>query len=311
MTTQTLFREYIWLVNTIRRARKITFADLQEKWLDTEMSEGVELARATFNRHKDAIEDIFGILIECDRRDGYKYYIGNDRVLREDTVQNWMLSTLTVNQIVSESLSLQKRIMLEQVPYESGYLETVIEAMKKSRKLNVTYLRYGSSEGKELLLEPYCIKLFKRRWYLIAHFHRPANENHPDIDYVGNFSFDRMEDLTVSEETFRMDPDFSAEKYFRDYWGVMVSSEIKLERIIIRAYNNERYYMEDLPLHESQREIAEGENYTDYELRLHPTMDFCGHLLSRSSQIKILSPEWLAKKIKQMHLDAAARYQED
>ena len=59
MTVSSLFKEYIWLVNTIKRARRITFAEIQEKWLDTEMSGGVEFARSTFNRHKDAIQDIF------------------------------------------------------------------------------------------------------------------------------------------------------------------------------------------------------------------------------------------------------------
>ena len=52
------FQEYIWLVNTIYKARRITFAEIQKKWLDSELSEGVELARATFNRHKDAVGDI-------------------------------------------------------------------------------------------------------------------------------------------------------------------------------------------------------------------------------------------------------------
>jgi hypothetical protein len=45
------FKEYIWLVNTIRRAGKISLAEINEKWLRTEMSEGIELARSTFNRH--------------------------------------------------------------------------------------------------------------------------------------------------------------------------------------------------------------------------------------------------------------------
>ena len=67
MTTPTLFKEYIWLVNTIYQARKITLNDINQKWMKTEMSGGVELARSTFNRHKAAIEDIFGIYIECDR----------------------------------------------------------------------------------------------------------------------------------------------------------------------------------------------------------------------------------------------------
>lgn len=68
MRTQAKFKEYIWLVNTINKARAISFADIQKKWLETDMSEGIELARSTFNRHKDAIEDIFGIYIECNRK---------------------------------------------------------------------------------------------------------------------------------------------------------------------------------------------------------------------------------------------------
>ena len=57
MTIPAKFKEYIWLVNTIRKARRISFAEIQEKWLDTDMSEGVELARSTFACHKDAIEE--------------------------------------------------------------------------------------------------------------------------------------------------------------------------------------------------------------------------------------------------------------
>lgn len=64
------------------------------------MSGGVEFARSTFNRHKDAIQDIFGIYIECDRKDGYKYYIGNENVLQEDSVQNWIISTMSVYNIM-------------------------------------------------------------------------------------------------------------------------------------------------------------------------------------------------------------------
>ena len=57
MTTPTLFKEYIWQVNTIYQARNITLNDINKKWLKTKMSGGVELARSTFNRHKVAIED--------------------------------------------------------------------------------------------------------------------------------------------------------------------------------------------------------------------------------------------------------------
>ena len=51
MTTYTKFKEYIWLVNTIYHARAITFAEINERWPKTNMSEGVEMAR-TILRHK-------------------------------------------------------------------------------------------------------------------------------------------------------------------------------------------------------------------------------------------------------------------
>ena len=62
MTTPTLFKEYIWLVNTINHSGNITLNDINKKWLKTEMSGGVELARSTFNRHKVAIADILGLV---------------------------------------------------------------------------------------------------------------------------------------------------------------------------------------------------------------------------------------------------------
>ena len=74
-----LFKEYIWLIETINRYGKITFAELNELWKRKEESTGAEFSRTTFNHHRDAILDMFGLIIECDRRDGYRYYIYNYR----------------------------------------------------------------------------------------------------------------------------------------------------------------------------------------------------------------------------------------
>lgn len=307
-TVSNKFKEYIWLVNTIRKAHGITFSEIQEKWLDTEMSYGVELARSTFNRHKDAIEDIFGIYIECDVKRGYKYYIGNESVLQNDSVQNWMLSTLSVNQIVSENLSVQKRIMLEPVPCED-YLEQVIEAMKRNVRVKVLYRRYGTAQSKTLCFEPYCIKLFKQRWYVLGHFHRDATPEKEELDYFGMFSFDRISEMILTDEHFEIDKDFDAKEFFKDCWGVVANDDTEPQRIVIRAFDNERYYLRDLPLHHSQKAIAEGEDYIDYELWMRPTYDFSGHILSRGSQLQVLEPQWLVDEIYEMLMDAVGRYE--
>lgn len=308
MNIPTKFKEYIWLVNTIYKARKITLAEINERWLETEMSEGVELARATFNRHKDAIEDIFGIYIECDKKNGYKYYIGNEHVLREDTVQNWMLSTLSVGNVISEGLSLQDRILLETASSGGEYLPQVIEAMKKSVRVKVSYQRYGADEPKTLDFEPYCIKLFNKRWYILAHFHRDATEDREADDYFGMFAFDRIKELELTNVKFKIDPDFDATAYFSENFGVLVHDGTPKERIVIRAFGQERYYLQDLPIHHSQRIIEEGEDYADFELNLRPTIDLTRHLLGLGNTVQVLTPDWLADEVHDMHLDAAMLY---
>ena len=57
-----------------------------------------------------------------------------------------------------------------------------------------------------------------------------------------------------------------------------------------------------------QKLVNEGEDYADYEYYLSPTLDFFGYLLSRGSYIKVLEPRWVAEKVKDMHLEAAKRY---
>ncbi len=288
MKTSAKFKEYIWLVNTIRKAGRISFAELQKKWLDTEMSEGVELARATFNRHKDAIEDIFGIYIECDRQDGYSYYIGNEDVLTEESVQNWMLSTLSVSNDVGESLSLQDRILLESIPSEYGRLGEIMEAMKKRVCLKMTYKKYGNADPKVVTLEPYCIKLFKRRWYVFGKLREGSADGYDFRIY----SFDRIKDIELTRKRYDLPDDFSARELFKDYYGILLTHDTEAERIVVRAYGNERFYVRDLPMHHSQREIGEGEGYADFELTMHATSDFCSHVLSRSNQLQVLEPEW-------------------
>lgn len=301
------FREYIWLLNTIRKASRITFEKIQEKWLDTELSGGVDLAKSTFHRHRDAIADIFGIYIECDKKNGYKYYIGNDSVLCDDTVQNWMLNTLTVNNVVSESLAIQDRILLESIPADD-YLQTVIDAMKSKVRIAVKYRKYGADELSSVEFEPYCIKLSGRRWYILGHFHRDATSDKEERDYFAVYSFDRIIEIRKTNINFEVNPDFDAKAFFDECYGVVVGDGTPVKHIVIRAYGNQRYYLRDLPLHATQKEIAQGQDYADFSLDIRPTADFVGHLMSLGKYVKVLKPLSLIDDIRQKLQEAADQY---
>ena len=299
MTVPILFREYIWLVNTIYKARKISLSEINDKWIETDFSGGLEFSRTTFHRHKIAIEEMFGIYIDCDRKNGFKYYIGNEYVLQENSVQNWMLSTLSVSSLLAESMSLNERILLEHVPSGGEKLKMVIIAMKESKKISITYRRYGGHAVRTFDLEPYCVKLFGQRWYMLGRF---ADRG------MATFSLDRMLEIKIINEKFKFDEDFDAASYFSDCFGVMLDENLKPERVKIRAYGYEPYYLRDLPLHHSQREIQSTEEYCDFELKLKLTSDFKAKLLSRGEWVEILEPKALAEEIIEWHQKAINRY---
>ncbi len=303
MKAYALFQEYIWLVNTIHRFGRLTLEEINRRWLETDLSEGIPIARSTFNRHRDAILDMFGIIIECDKKDGFRYYIFNEEVLEEDTIQNWMLSTLSVNSILSESKAVQKRILLESIPSDGDNLHKFIDAMKRSVRVKVDYRRYGADAAKsEWKLDPYFVKLFNKRWYALVKF--------PDPDAtLFTLAFDRIISLEVTEDKYEYDRDFDPAGWFRNCYGIVRDPEVPVTRVVIRAFGREVNYMRDLPFHHSQKEIATTEEYSDFELTLSPTADFFSPLLSRGAAIKVLEPESLANDIKTMHQAALDLYQ--
>lgn len=302
MKAYSIFQEYIWLVGTIQRYGKLSLEEINRHWLKTEMSGGVAIPRTTFNRHRDAIVDMLGIIIDCDKKDKYRYYIANEEVLHEDTIQNWMLSTLSVNNLLAENRGVHDRILLERIPSDGEALHRFIEAMKHSARIIVKYRRYGSEDCSTMYVDPYFVKLTNRRWYAVV--------KHPDAE--GNcftLAFDRMLLLELTGEKFEYDKEFDPARWFKDCYGIVNNHDVPVERVVIRAFGREAYYMKDLPLHHSQREIERGEGYTDFELTLRPTADFFTPLLSRGSAIKVMEPQWVADEVARMHREAAGLYE--
>ena len=303
MKSYALFQQYIWLVNTIHRYRRLTLEEINRHWMETDMSEGLPIARSTFNRHRDAILDMFGVIIECDRKDGFRYYIYNAEVLDEDSIQNWMLSTLSVGSMLSESRGVHDRILLERIPSEGENLHKIIEAMKRSLRIEVCYRKYGSAETiSTMILEPYFVKLFNKRWYVLVKFSDPDG-------LLFLLALDRIESLTLTDQRFEYDKDFDPSGWFRDCYGIVRDSEVPVEKVVIRAFGKAANYLRDLPLHHSQKETAAEEGHSDFELTLSPTADFWTPLVAKGPAIKVLHPQWLADEIRRMHLEAVKLYE--
>ncbi len=288
--------KYVWLVETLYRAKKITLKEINRKWTETELSEGEEIPRRTFHTWKNAVEEMFGLVILCDKSDGDRYYIENREDLEGDGLQRWLLSTMSVNNTLLENKSLKDRILLEIIPSGQDHLSVVTEAMRKNRLLEITYKGFWSENEHTFPVAPYCVKLFRQRWYMVG--------NSVYEDKIRIYSLDRVLEARLSEETFKYPKKFNPENYFKGCFGIIRDEECPIETVKLKVSADQANYLRSLPLHTSQEEVECNDDYSIFTLQIRPTFDFQQELLWNGDALEVLEPVWLRKgmaaKIKQM-----------
>ena len=300
----TQLQKYTWLIETIRRAGKISHRDLSDKWERcTDLSDCKPLHRATFNRWRDAIFSQFGIIIDCQRVGGYLYFIANPEDIDEDELKKWMLDSFAVGNLIGENLSLKDRIVVDQIPSGRDHLTTILEAMKQNCVVNIEYKAFVYSRSFKIPVEPYCVKLHDNRWYMLGH--------NLSKDTIRLYGLDRIESVEITDKEYRLPKGFSASEFFYNYFGIVADARIKPERIVLRADKNHTPYLKSLPLHHSQRLIEDNGEYADFELYLAPTYDFVMKLLQVGAMIEVISPLSLRKTMKGWISDMNELYKND
>ena len=287
--SKNLINKYVWLVNTIYQAKKISLKEINRRWVETDLSGGEEIPRRTFDNWKNAAEELFGLVIMCDKHDGDRYYIENRDDMDEGGFQRWLLSTISVNNTLIENKSLSDRILLENIPSGQDYLATIMEAMKKSRLLEVTYKSYWSDREHAFPIAPYCVKLFRQRWYVVG--------NSVYEDKIRIYALDRFLEVNITDEPFKYPKKFKPENYFKECFGIIHDDDYSLETVKLKVDSGQANYLRSLPMHPTQKEVERNDEYSIFTLCLRPTFDFQQELLWNGDALEVLEPLWLRKEI--------------
>lgn len=287
--TKELIRKYIWLIDTVNQAGStgITFKDIRSKWERNDLlSGGIQYPKRSFHNHVTAIRELFGIEIACNKNTN-SYYIANSRELKDSSgFKGWLLDALSLNNQLEESSQLKDRILLEENPSGRELLPTILEAMRDNKMLTFSYKPYWVEDDHISNLyhvEPYALKVFKRRWYLLGKYGDSP---------LKVYALDRILDIDIEFESFTLPADFDAESFFSSCFGIIVSDKdpqtIKLK---VDAFQSN--YLRSLPLHPSQKETERTEEYSVFTFFLRPTFDFVQELLTLRETAEVLAPKEL------------------
>ena len=160
----------------------------------------------------------------------------------------------------------------------------------------MTYKSFWRDEANTFEIEPYCLKAFKQRWYLVG--------RSPYYDKIMIYALDRVHQLELTERSFEYPEDFKAEDYFDDCFGIIADQNYDVETVKLKVSAGQANYLRSLTLHQTQKEIERTDEYSIFTVKLRPTFDFQQEILSMGSDIEVLSPKWFredtAERVKAM-----------
>ncbi len=310
-------RRHIWILSELYQNPKgLTYKEFEERWKRSSQNVlETSLPKRTFQDCLRAIEETFDIDISSDARNGYRYRIVQRDWLENDRVKDWLLSAFAVNGLLQDSRGLRERVMYEDIPSGNDYLLEVLKAMRENHVLAMTYQDYFDKEPRDILLEPYCVRVFRQRWYVVGVMeNEPKGEEPTELTNQGHirrYALDRVVKLESTDVTFKMPRDFSVSDYFADAFGIIVEpEEYDIETIRMKVYdiNHRREYLRSLPLHESQKEVERHKDYSVFELRIAPTYDFIKEILSMGGEVEVISPEYVRQEVEHRAEELLARY---
>lgn len=283
-----LLNKYVWLLQIFINAgiNGLSLEEILDKW---ESKWGGEYSRRSFNNHRNAVEEVFGIRIECNRSTN-RYFIRYSADAADmDQTTAWIINTFSVGSLASLSKErLSGRVSVENVPSGQVWLTAILDAMQDNRCLEIGYLKYTSSEPSDYTVRPYAVKENAKRWYLIG-FCEQRKE-------VRVYGLDRIGSLVTTDRHFILPPGFDVDEMFSTSYGMYLNLD-KGQTIRFRAYGHEAGYLRDLPIHPSQKEEESGEGWTDFSIFVAPNdnliMDFC----KRGARVEVLSPADVRSKV--------------
>lgn len=252
----------------------------------------------TFQRDLDDIRSLFQIDIRYDFS-GKKYQIEsaeneeyNERILDAfDTI-----NALHLNEGMSKFLDFEKR-------RASGleHFHGILHAIKNRFQLNFAYQSFWQNDAFIRKTNPYLLKEFKGRWYLIAKDLRDEK--------VKTYALDRFRNLDITKKRFTYPAGLDPREKFKNSFGIINSVEGSVpERIVLSFDAQQGKYVKTQPLHASQKTLIDDESEFRIEMKVYIAFDLVRELLSYGAALKVIEPKSLVNMIKEEHQAAFGRY---
>lgn len=258
----------------------------------------IGFSKRTLQRDIKEIRNVFGIDIEYSKSNK-GYYISQSETENMNFQRMMeafdMFNSLNLAQDLTPFIHLEKRR-----PQGTENLYGLLHAIKNRFKIKFTYQKFWEEELSHRLVEPYALKEFKNRWYIMA---KDSKDNN-----IKSFALDRLTNLEITNQTYQYPDNYSIEQSYRYCFGIISPNDEEPQDIILSFDPFQGKYIKTLPLHDTQQVLEDNDEEMKIKLRLCLTHDLLMELLSFGDNMKVIEPKSLADQIKQVHEKAYRQY---
>ena len=255
---------------------------------ESDMGNNFTVSKRTFDRDREDIFSIYGIEIKYDfTKKVYSLEDDNDPNKRDK-----LLDAFDTLYLLNIGEDLSNYIHLEPIrPKGTDNLFGLLHAIKNKLRINFDYEKFSDNTLLNKLVEPFSLKEFKNRWYLIG---KDVNDN-----YIKTFALDRIKGgLEITKTNFNIPDSFNIQKMFEYSFGIYTNQDQEPEEVILSFKPDKGVYIKSLPLHVSQETLVDDEKELRIKLKIYTTYDFVMELLSHGSNVKVLQPASLSELLK-------------
>lgn len=200
-----------------------------------------------------------------------------------------------------EDEAVERHVQFETTPVAQGsdLLPQLLAAINQRQEVRFRYHSFLDDSKSERILEPYLLKEYRNRWYVIGR----------DVERNGTrtFGLDRIQNLHPSPRYFLVNVDFDPETLFRHSFGITAGG--KAEEVVLRFGKQQGLFVRSQPLHPTQETISEDANGLSVSIHVIPSPELTMTILSFGQQVEVVSPGYLRAEVAAAIGQAVAHYQ--
>jgi predicted DNA-binding transcriptional regulator YafY len=299
MSYQAKIKRYLQILQQIEKSKYPSIAEMLGKIRES----GIKVSDRQLKRDIESLRVEFGLDVK------YSNYNKGYFIQDEDLTFPYFLKLLEFSQSIDlltsylkEGSTISEVIEFEDYNTFKGlqYIRDIASYIENKSEIVLEYKRFDSETVKSYHFQPYLLREYMNRWYVIGHL-KETNE-------IRTFGLDRIVGVQEVGTKFHKRRKNDVVAMFQNVIGINAcegNTPVDLELLCNSYMGN---LLKTLPLHSSQRILSEAENEIIFSYKLIVNLELKQRLMMMATQAKVIKPLSLKLEMEMMLKEAQDFY---